>query len=320
MEGHDNRCRFADIRKVKLEPFQIIRDDSLIVGSVTSISLRCNGIRALDIVKDDIVDLSDVEGIVVRTEFLLVPEGRIPVADRIHVMVMVADCVEDLKTFDDIGIRQILVETVFLRIPVKVPGHVSESHGVDLVTGILRQIVVDLLCESCELIPVILLSPSKMDVSEEKHRVIGLVSGLIELEITPVHFGDVSADNLVEQRQDAGRGDLVTARNGDEDVRILLFGLDLVHTVLVGKSDDIAIGDSHTLDSLVTAAHLAVNVRTRGRSHPVILEHSVLHLVDQLRLAAPLDAEIVSSADKIGPDHEGEGIVGQIADRISEVR
>ena len=61
MEGDDNRCRLADIRKVKLKPFQIIRDDSLIVGSVTSISLRCNGIRALDIVQNDIVDLSDVE-------------------------------------------------------------------------------------------------------------------------------------------------------------------------------------------------------------------------------------------------------------------
>ena len=94
------------------------------------------------------MDVAHVERVVVRAEFLPEPGGRIEVAGRIHIVVVVSYGMENLKSLDDVYVFQILVKAVSIGVPVQVPGHISESKGIDLCSRIGFHILIDFGSES----------------------------------------------------------------------------------------------------------------------------------------------------------------------------
>ena len=91
---------------------------------------------------------------------------------------MVSDCMEDCESPHCIRINKILLERILVGIPVKFPCHITQSHCVDLLTGICSKKVGDFIGKLLELVPVI-CTVSKVYVPEEKHCVICLVTDFL---------------------------------------------------------------------------------------------------------------------------------------------
>ena len=109
MHRQDYRSRFAHIREVFLKPVELLVSHLAIVSTEIGSTAV---VGTLDIIQNDIVHLADVERIIVRCDKVHILFNSIEIADRIHVVVVVADGVIYGKILQSAGIIEILAELV----------------------------------------------------------------------------------------------------------------------------------------------------------------------------------------------------------------
>ena len=207
------------------------------------------------------MDFSDVKGIVSGADVLLVLLHSVEVAHVIHAVVMIADGVINHHTLDLAGIIfQIFLEGIVVHEPIQVPGHVAERHRVHLPRG-GGDGGVDVFHEIAELLLVV-RAVRQMNIPQHEHTMILLSIDLFQLEINAFRNGRTGLEQRMEFGQNAVRDGFVPARGGDEDVAVVLLGLELIDALGVGLYDIDAVGDHYARQSLAFAGDFSVNGRT----------------------------------------------------------
>ena len=131
------------------------------------------------------MNLTYIIGIEIRSHLSHVLDGVLEITRKHHIVVVVSDCMEDGQVFDELNIVQVLGELIILVVPVIVPRHVTEGHGIDFFRFVFMNVRINLLAELSEPLTVVVPAAGKVHITEDKHFVIGLVSSFEYAEVNP---------------------------------------------------------------------------------------------------------------------------------------
>ena len=108
----------------------------------------------------------------------------------------------------------------------------------------------------------VIRSVGKVHVTEEQHLVCCLVTCVDQGEIPSLWHVGLLGQKRVELRQNAICRSLITARNGDEDIAVLLGGLHLIDTLVIRDDNLDTVGENDITQRLALAGDYPIDSRT----------------------------------------------------------
>ncbi len=289
MHCNDDGGRFGYVRQVFRQPVQLLAGEALdIIAGIGSVVAA-----AIDIVHDDIMDLADVERVVGRADLVHVLDRRIVVRRGLEVVVMVAHGVEDRQILDlAVDGVQVLGEIVAVRIPIEIPGHVSEGERIHLLALVAGHVVREVGGEFGEL-PEVVRAVGEVHVAEHEDFVGVLAVDLFEFEIGS--FDDTGAvfERAVELREHAVARNFVAARNGDEDISPFLGRFELVDALLVRDGHFRAVGHYDVFHADAGRRHDPVDRGARIRFETYVLDDVDVDSSERFFARVPFDEDFV---------------------------
>ena len=240
---HEDRCGLIHVGKIFPEPFQLFGGKVLLIFA--AMLLAGLDIGEVHVVHHDVVDLSEVEGIVIGREILGVLEGLEIVAGNLHLVVVIAHRVEEGDPAEIAVHRlEIIGEPVIVRQPVHIPGHVAEGEAIDLA----GRGIDGLIHETGHLLELgqVAGPAGQVHIAEDKQRVI-VIGGRIQRKINLLRHIGIGRERLPEIGENTVQRGFIAAGNRDENVFPLLGGLQPVTAVRIGLDDIDSVGDKDAL-------------------------------------------------------------------------
>ena len=218
------------------------------------------GVEVDRVVEHDEVRLADVERIVGRPEIVLVGLfGRVVVVGVFVVVVVARDVVDqgrDGRVLERVGV---VAQVVLVRIPVEVEGHVADVHDVDL-SRRSGDVVLHLGKHQLLVLGDVAQTVGQVDVGQHQQVEIILSRGLDQLEIDLFARLLAGGHRTPDQGHGVFRLGFVARRHAHEDVAVVFLRGEVVAARVVGRGDDLAVGDDHARDGQRAAEDHALDV------------------------------------------------------------
>ena len=263
------------------------------------------------VVQHDVMHLSYIERIEIRSHFAGELNGILEVAGQIHIVVVVAYGMENRQVLDLVHVGEILLELIVVGIPVVVPGHVTEGKGQHFLRLVAADVVVHIIAELREIDAVIVSATGKMHVTAGQKRIIVLVPvGLDEIEINPFHSYGIRDETLVQETQDSVAQNLVTAWYGNEYIAELLLRSHLIDSAGISLYDLHTVGDDDISQCAALTGDSAVN--SCGRPGIQIILDDDLHSAVGLDLLASLETDLVAVGENTLKGGDTEILLAQL--------
>ena len=259
---HQRGVLVLDGRQVGFQPRELHLREGGVVGVVARSPGRGvgPGVEVDRVVEHDEVRLADVERIVGRPEVVLVGLfGRVVVVGVFVVVVVARDVVDqgrDGRVLERVGV---VAQVVLVRIPVEVEGHVADVHDVDL-SRRSGDVVLHLGKHQLLVLGDVAQTVGQVDVGQHQQVEIILSRGLDQLEIDLFARLLAGGHRAPDQGHGVFRQGFVARRHAHEDVAVVFLRGEVVAARVVGRGDDLAVGDDHARDGQRAAEDHALDV------------------------------------------------------------
>ena len=256
--------------KVLLKPCNL--SSSIVSRILTTVIVTGRNTFIVHIIHHDVVALSNVERIVVRSKILSKLQGFRPIFTNFHLIVMVTHCVEHCHVSESIvDCILILGKSIVVVQPIHLPSHITESKDINLSWSSIHSIVyisrnlsklLDIICPVC-----------KVHVTKYQKSII-LTWSLLQFEIYLLHSLSILRKKLVVHREHALDREVVACRIGYKHITTLLVRLKNIISFSVSLDDFITVRNKYVRHSCAVAGHHTIDIsccRLRLNMHTSLL-------------------------------------------------
>ena len=138
---------------------------------------------------------------------------------------------------------------------------------------------INLLAELSEPFAVVVPSACKVHVTEDKHLVVGLVTGLEYAEVHPFRSWGIFLEKNMVHRTNPFICNFITAWNGNEHISEFLCRFHLVDSIGIGCNDFHSVRNDNTFQRLVLTHHPSIDSAAFSRRNPVWNHENCLSLL-----------------------------------------